>query len=290
MVRLPEAKSRNDTTNASLQSAQSVPDLRQPKTTNTDQSPITSDNKVQSKSTTNISHQQRVTPQPTKVNQNNAKNHEKEIKRSEKQRLAELKKREAEQKKLEKKQKAEAAKEAKLKAAHEAKLKKEREKAEKERLKKEKNNKTSGQASSAPPPPPMPTSQAPNKTRAPGVPEVKVTNPLARTANPSARTANPLAQTMQPAYSTNTLDSSISRTSGPPPYTEEIEAVINKRDNSGNTSFGKTIDEGNSWDLISQHRQQMNRPVNVNTTQRTKNFEYSVGNLPKFANEENSEA
>ncbi|XP_041973270.1 nucleolar protein 58-like isoform X2 [Aricia agestis] len=63
-----------------------------------------------------------------------------------------------------------------------------------------------------------------------------------------------------PNYSTNTLDSSISRTSGPPPYTEEPNITPNGNDNTGNTSFSTPAEDFGSWDLISEHRQQLDRP------------------------------
>lgn len=273
MIKLPGVKETSTTPKPPPLSAQSVPNLTQAGTSGTNV--LSTNDKDKSKSTASI-------PQPpkqaskAKVSPISAKNQEKELKKLEKQRQAEQKKlqaqqkkREAEQKKLEKKQKADAAKEAKLQAAREAKLKKEREKALKEQSKKE--GKKPKPSNTAPPPPKAP--------KATGVPEVKVTNPL-------ARTANPLAQT-----STNTIDSSISRTSGPPPYTDKAETVPNKNDNSGNTSFGKPIEEENSWDFISQHREQMSRPVTVNPMQRKKggNLEYSVGNTPKLVDGSNSE-
>lgn len=59
-------------------------------------------------------------------------------------------------------------------------------------------------------------------------------------------------------YSSGTLVSSISRSSGPPPYTEEL--VPNQSDGTGNTSFAKPV-ETSSWDLVSHHRQQLSRPL-----------------------------
>lgn len=66
-----------------------------------------------------------------------------------------------------------------------------------------------------------------------------------------------------PDYSSNTLESSISRSSGPPPYSAEV--VPNENDNTGNTSFSKPVEES-SWDLVSQHREQLNRPQTKSTT------------------------
>lgn len=68
-------------------------------------------------------------------------------------------------------------------------------------------------------------------------------------------------QAPRPPYSTNTLESSISKTSGPPPYTKAQPAGIrNESDITGNTSFAKPADtSGSSWDMIAQHREQINR-------------------------------
>ncbi|VVD05450.1 unnamed protein product [Leptidea sinapis] len=80
-------------------------------------------------------------------------------------------------------------------------------------------------------------------------------------------------------HSTNTLDSSISRSSGPPPYTPP-EIYPSRIDKSGNTSFGEPLSDNSNWDLISQHREQMNRPMpSVSNTMKTQALEYSVGNL-----------
>lgn len=85
-------------------------------------------------------------------------------------------------------------------------------------------------------------------------------------ANPLARSPAPPPPPPQPSYATNTLDSSISRSSGPPPYSEasntSVPDVQSGNSHPSNVSFGKPIDNTtDSWDLISQHRQQMNRPV-----------------------------
>lgn len=192
-----------------------------------------------------------------------AKEQEKKQQKLEKQRLAE-------QKKQEKKQNADALKAKKETAAKELKLKKEKEKAEKDQLKKQEKGKT-------------------NKT--------VTTNPLVDNNIPQVRITNPLAQSnavTQPSrgqnYSTNTLESSISRSSGPPPYTSE--AVPNQQDSTGNTSFSKPINESENWDFISQHRQQMNRPAKINTTSKLKGapLSYNVGKVSVSVDEENSEA
>ncbi|CAH2063574.1 unnamed protein product, partial [Iphiclides podalirius] len=59
-------------------------------------------------------------------------------------------------------------------------------------------------------------------------------------------------------YPSDTLEGSISRSSGPPPYSAELVPTPN--DGSGNTSFGKQVEAPNSWDLVSQHRQQLRKP------------------------------
>ncbi|XP_026313867.1 actin cytoskeleton-regulatory complex protein PAN1-like [Hyposmocoma kahamanoa] len=79
--------------------------------------------------------------------------------------------------------------------------------------------------------------------------------------------AQDLSHAPRPQYSTNTLESSISKTSGPPPYSAqdrtakaEPAVVRNESDNTGNTSFAKREDAGgSSWDMIAQHREQINR-------------------------------
>lgn len=267
MVKLPPKAGQSSTSMA----AKSVPDLRAPPS-----SSQTSNNLA--KSTVDISQNANkqkppsdVNKPPLKIDPKIAKNQEKEMMKLEKQRLEE-------QKKQEKIQKTNAAKEAKERAAREAKLKKDREKAEKERLKKE-GKKPKGQA---PPPPPLPNSAQQN-TQAKGVPAVRVTNPLAKSSNPVARSTQ--------AHSTDTIES-ISRSSGPPPYTPVYsETVPNQSDNTGNTSFGKPIEQGNSWDFISQHREQMSKGTNVNRPiQKGANLQYSVGNLSKVESQGNSEA
>ncbi|GBP48240.1 hypothetical protein EVAR_96829_1 [Eumeta japonica] len=90
-------------------------------------------------------------------------------------------------------------------------------------------------------------------------------------------------QATNPNYSTNTLESSISRSSGPPPYSErKAETIPNKNDSSGNTSFGAPVAGGSSWDMISQHRQQIARPAGATVTSMPKhiNLEYNVGKAP----------
>lgn len=75
----------------------------------------------------------------------------------------------------------------------------------------------------------------------------------------------PSISNTQVNYSSDTLESSISRSSGPPPYSEEL--MPNERDGTGNTSFGKPV-ETSSWDLVSQHRQQLSKPLVPQTSRK----------------------
>ncbi|XP_049865348.1 ubiquitin carboxyl-terminal hydrolase 8 [Pectinophora gossypiella] len=202
-----------------------------------------------SKSTPNIStdpkggkNNDRNSTDIRKPNTKEAKNQEKQQKKLEKQRLVEQKKQEKieaqERAKQEKLQKERAKVEAQERAKQE-KLVKEREKAEAQRRAKE----AKGQKQK-------------NKTKP--VTKTKANNPLARGPDAASGTS---------PYTTNTLDSSISKTSGPPPYSDDqppIQAsnpsmVQNANDDTGNTSFGKPIETDNTWDMIAQHRQQINR-------------------------------
>lgn len=190
-------------------------------------------------------------------------------KRVEKQRLEEQKKLEKqrleEQKKLEKQRLEEQKKQEKLalqEQAKQEKLRKEKEKQEAQLAKKDKKKKRAA--------PPRP-----------------IANPLGQ-ANTSTSN-NPLAQG-QTQYTTNTLESSISKTSGPPPYTE-IPKPEGENDSTGNVTYSKPIDTG-SWDMISKHRENINRPVNTASTKQSKQmmmdlkFKLEEGNK----NRDNSEA
>ncbi|XP_034825708.1 glutamic acid-rich protein-like [Maniola hyperantus] len=90
--------------------------------------------------------------------------------------------------------------------------------------------------------------------------------------NPKKRAAPQPQQTQQTTpsisrqrqqNSTNTLESSISKSSGPPPYSSVPEVTPNPTDGAGNTGFAKPVEDVDSWGLISQHRQQMNRQADV---------------------------
>ncbi|XP_038213427.1 kinesin-related protein 12-like [Zerene cesonia] len=94
------------------------------------------------------------------------------------------------------------------------------------------------------------------------------------------------------SYSTNTLESSISRTTGPPPYGEYPEIIIDD-DNTGNITFGRPVDYNSSWNLISQHREEMRKPAASAPIppRRKKDLQYRVGNLQVgTSGENNSEA
>ncbi|XP_039745599.1 stress response protein NST1-like [Pararge aegeria] len=87
-------------------------------------------------------------------------------------------------------------------------------------------------------------------------------------------------------YTTNTLESSISKTSGPPPYSS-VPEVTTKRIDTGNTSFAKPVEDTDSWDLISQHRQQMNRQTGVGKSapkQTHLDLHYNVSSLKSNEN------
>lgn len=161
----------------------------------------------------------------------------------EKQRLEEQKKIEKqrieEQKKLEKQRQEEQKKQQKLAAQQQAKqekLRKEREKKEAQLAKKDKKKKGAA-------------------------PQRPLANPLSQNAQgpiPVGTTSNiPIPPPPPPQYSTNTLESSISRSSGPPPYND----VPKPEGERANVTYSKPVDTG-SWDMISKHREQMtSRPV-----------------------------
>ncbi|KAG6448083.1 hypothetical protein O3G_MSEX005293 [Manduca sexta] len=95
------------------------------------------------------------------------------------------------------------------------------------------------------------------------------------------RSANPLSQPAN--YPTNTLDSSISRSSGPPPYTEvpktvpKQEPATKQNHGTGDVIFIEPIDTG-SWDMVSQHRQQVSKSTKtteVSNKQRVMDLNYN---------------
>lgn len=180
--------------------------------------------------------------------------------RVDKQRLEEQKKLEKrrleEQKKQEKQQQAEQKQKEKEQLRQE-KLRKDKEKREAQMVKKK--------------------NQAPQRP---------VANPLAQ---PIGSALNPLASgSGQTAYSTNTLDSSISKTSGPPPYSASIPEGDN--DSSGNVIYTKPVDTG-SWDMVSKHRENINRPKTAASTPQTKQTVMDLNyKVSEDDNKENSEA
>lgn len=188
-------------------------------------------------------------------------------KRVEKQKLEEQKKLERkrleEQKKLEKQRIEEEKKREKLAL---------QERAKRDKLTKEKEKRDSKKVKS-------------NKKAAPQRP---LANPLAQS---STQAANPIDQQSGSKYSTNTLDSSISKTSGPPPYSENANTNRTENENNSNVTFSKPVDT-DSWDMISQHRNNMaaRKPVNtappVKGKVTTLDLNYSLG---EQNNNDNSE-
>lgn len=173
-----------------------------------------------------------------------------------------------EQKKLEKKRLAEQKAREKAEAQEQARKDKIRREAEKKAAK-EREKATKVYKKKAPPIPQAPPAPPPPTT-------------------PHVLAANPLASNPAPSYSTNTLESSISKTSGPPPYAEVASAATNTaagNSNPGNVSFSKPIDNP-SWDMVSQHRQQMSRPATSVVEKgarknRVLDLQYNTGNDDK---------
>ncbi|XP_047526495.1 arp2/3 complex-activating protein rickA-like isoform X2 [Vanessa atalanta] len=155
-----------------------------------------------------------------------------------------------EQQKLEKRRLAEQKKRDKLAAKEQQKmekLRKEREKQEQKARAAQQNSKVKKRSApqpqiAVPPNPPIP----PNPPAPP---------------NPPVPPPVPSHPQILATYSTNTLESSISRSSGPPPYTAEVTSI--QRHNKGDINFSKPVQDSGSWDMISQHRQQLNRPTGV---------------------------
>ncbi|CAB3258181.1 unnamed protein product [Arctia plantaginis] len=183
------------------------------------------------------------------ANPNNSQRQLDAYKRVEKKRLEEQKKLEKkrleEQKKLEKKRLEEQKKSQKLalqEQAKQEKLRKEREKKEAQQLKKDKKNKK----------------QAPQRPLA---------NPMAQGS--SQAPSNPPAQSSADPRSTNTLNSSISKTSGPPPYSEVPQPERKENETNSNVQFRKPV-EADSWDLVAQHRHNVSTGKNANPTQPVK--------------------
>ncbi|XP_026764988.2 transcription initiation factor TFIID subunit 3-like [Galleria mellonella] len=187
-----------------------------------------------------------------KKQEKDAKKHEKELKKQGK----ETKKQEKEKKKIEKQQLAEQ----KTQEVAQAKLEQEQKKQEK--FKKAKSE------------------QVAQNTKAHK--KVKRTPTITDSPKPNIEVRRP---TMPPI--TNTVESDIPQTSGPPPYSEVPQPIVlrNDRDNTGNTSFSKPISNTtSSWDMISQHRQQIarpsvsTRPSTINRKQVVMDLNYKIEN------------
>lgn len=138
-----------------------------------------------------------------------------------------------------------------------------------------------------------------NKGKAKNKGNTKIVTPMPR-ANPLARGPHGQGPSQAPApqYSTNTLESSISKSSGPPPYTAQDKSkthpvvVRNQSDNTGNTSFSKPIDDSGSWDLIAQHRQQINRQTFASGSrpnQRVMDLQFNMGSTAGSSDDKGSE-
>lgn len=169
-----------------------------------------------------------------------------------------------EQQKKDKKAAQEQQKQDKLAAQEQQKQEKLRKKAEK------KGQAGTSQDRSQPKVRPNPVKQAPVPLPMPGP-----TNPL----------------TQRPAgYSTNTLESSISKISGPPPYSA-TEGIQIARDNTENITLAQPAGETGSWDMVSQHRQQLHRPANVGkTATKQKHLDLNYNIHKSNVSQDNSEA
>lgn len=196
------------------------------------------------------------------------KNQIKEQKKLEKKRLDEQKnlekKRLAEQKKLEKRQLEKQKKRDRIAAQEQKKQENLRKKQERQTQSVQKPSERNRQVHKRTAPQPSSQSSVPNP------------NPVSSEPKPINRQGKVVPQTQ--AYSTNTLESSISRSSGPPPYAPP-ETVPNSSDDTGNTRFAPTNDTS-SWDLISQHRQEISRPKVTKTVPKQTHLDlnYNVGN------------
>lgn len=107
------------------------------------------------------------------------------------------------------------------------------------------------------------TPQPANKTQEPAKNTKPPAPPANKTTQPTVKTTQPANKTTQPAYNTD-RESSISRNSGPPPYSELPEPIHPKTDTTGNVVYSKPVDTG-SWDIISQHREALSRPAVSNS-------------------------
>lgn len=120
---------------------------------------------------------------------------------------------------------------------------------------------------------------------------IEQANPLKQAPVPPSMpgTTNPLTQ-IPAAYSTNTLESSISKSSGPPPYSATEGKPI-ARDNTENITFAQPAGDTGSWDMVSQHRQQLQRPANVGkTATKQKHLDLNYNFNKSTVSQDNSEA
>lgn len=171
-----------------------------------------------------------------------------------------------EQKKLEKQRLADQKKQEKLA---------EKERQREEKLRKERE-KLIAQQTRAVEERPKKVEQRKTKKRAAPQPQQE------ETQNPAASNPNQRQQ-----YSTNTLESSISKTSGPPPYSS-VPEVSPTRINVTETSIAKPAADMDSWGLISQHRQQMNMQAGIGKSapkQKLLDLRYNAGNSSSNDNE-----
>lgn len=173
-----------------------------------------------------------------------------------------------EQKKLEKQRLAEQKKQEKLAA---------KEKQREEKLRKEREKLIVQQTRAA--------QQQPRKEE-----QKKTKKRTAPQPQPIQQSTSSISRQRQ-QHSTNTLESSISKSNGPPPYSPDPEVTSNPTDGTGNTSFAKPVEDMDSWDLISQHRQQMTRQAGVaKSVPKQKHLDLHY-NGPLMSNEkENSDA
>ncbi|CAH0717343.1 unnamed protein product, partial [Brenthis ino] len=199
-----------------------------------------------------------------------------------------------EQKKIEKKRLLEQKKRDKLAAQEQKKQEKLRREREKQMQKTqqtpERNKKVRKRTAPQPTPAPQPAVPQTNTVQAAQNNTVQVSQniPIRHLQkNPVKVSQNPAPQATS-QYSTNTLESSISRSSGPPPYSPP-EVALNKRDNTGNISFAAAEDTG-SWDLISQHRQQINRPKVTKTIPKQTHLDLQYNIATSKTRDVNSEA
>lgn len=180
-----------------------------------------------------------------------------------------------EQKKLEKQRLAEQKKQEKLAEKERQREAKERQREEK--LKKEREKLIVQQTRAAQQQPRKEEQKKTKKRTAPQPQQIQQTTPsISRQRQPN---------------STNTLESSISKSSGPPPYSSVPEVTPIPTDGVGNTSFAKPVEDVDSWGLISQHRQQMDRQAGVGKSvpkQKHLDLHYNGASMSK--EKENSDA